>query len=340
MSPGVIRAALVAGLVLALLAALALAVAWQRYERFLATPLAVPAEGVLWRLEAGRSYDAMVAELNARGFTRADWRWWLLGRLDPRPQRLQAGEYALEPGLTPLALLDRLARGEVYLHAFTIVEGWTVARLRQALAEAPGVTRSGTVDTDAALREALAIATESVEGWFLPETYRYPSGTTDRTLLAQAHAAMRAALDEAWEAQAPGLPYGERYDVLIMASIVEKETGRAAERPAIAGVFVRRLARGMRLQADPTVIYGLGVAFDGDLRRRDLEADTPWNTYTRAGLPATPIALPGRAAIEAAVRPAAGDALYFVARGDGSHVFSATLAEHEAAVDAFQRGGR
>ncbi|MDX1569239.1 MAG: endolytic transglycosylase MltG [Xanthomonadales bacterium] len=324
-------------LVLVLVVGAALGYGWWSYQQFLVTPLQVPDGGTEWILERGTSYRAMVRDLAERGVLEDGWRWRLLGVLDPRTRRLQAGEYALAPDLTPSELLALLEAGAVVLHRFTIVEGWNFATLRATLLEHPDVEPDlGDLD-GAALMASLGSDQSHPEGWFLPETYRFPRGTRATVILQRAHDAMRKALEEAWAGRATGLPLDSPYEALILASIIEKETAVPEERGEIAGVFVRRLERGMRLQTDPTVIYGIGPAFDGNLRRRDLRADTPYNTYTRHGLPPTPIALPGRASLEAAVNPAPGETLYFVSRGDGSHEFSVTYAEHERAVDRYQR---
>ncbi|MGH8166861.1 MAG: endolytic transglycosylase MltG, partial [Woeseiaceae bacterium] len=243
------------------------------------------------------------------------------------------GEYRIEPGTTPPELLQKFVRGDVRLHSFTIVEGWTYRDLIGGLQSHEAVLPS--VDDDwEALRQSLGSEATHPEGLFLPETYRFPKGTRDTEVLRQAYAMMAEVLDEEWSSRADDFPLSDPYQALILASIVERETARADERAKIAGVFVRRLEKGMRLQTDPTVIYGIGPDFDGNLTRRHLQTNTPYNTYTRAGLPPTPIALPGRAAIHAALHPEPGPELYFVATGlgDGSHKFSATKAEHDAAV--------
>jgi UPF0755 protein len=259
------------------------------------------------------------------------------GRLSGKAGRVRAGEYRFPAGSTPREVLERLISGEVVLHALTVVEGWTFRQLRAAIASHPAVlmTLEGTPDED--IMALLGRPGEHPEGWFLPETYRFPRGITDAALLRMAHEAMLRALDAAWSRRREDLPLNAPYEALILASIIEKETGLPEERPEIAGVFTRRLARGMRLQTDPTVIYGLGPGFEGRLRRVHLDGDTPYNTYTRSGLPPTPIALPGRASIEAAVQPLEGKSLYFVATGrpDGSHYFSATLEEHNRAVQRY-----
>lgn len=250
--------------------------------------------------------------------------------------RVQAGTYEIAPGSTPRTLLDKFVRGDVKQYRYTIVEGLRFAELKELVAGLPGVDARIARMEDAEIMAAIGAPDQPPEGRFFPSTYFYHHHARDLDLLARAHAQMRAVLAKAWAERAPDLPYANPDEALVMASIVEKETGLAAERAAIAGVFVRRLQQGMKLQTDPTVIYGLGAAFDGNLRREDLLRDTPFNTYTRAGLPPTPIAMPGRAAIEAALNPAPGSALYFVARGDGSHEFSATLEAHNAAVRRYQ----
>jgi len=265
------------------------------------------------------------------------FQWY--GRLSGQAARLRAGEYEIPAAATPRAVLEQLVAGDVVLHAVTLIEGWTFEEMRAALAahEAIG-PMDPTLPREAVMAE-LGMPDSPPEGWFLPETYRFPRGTPGLQVMRMAHEAMKRTLEEAWAARKPDLPLKSPYEVLILASIVEKETALDEERPVIAGVFARRLERGMRLQTDPTVIYGLGKDFDGNIRRRDLERDTPYNTYTRAGLPPTPIALPGRASVMAAAAPADGDALFFVATGDpdGSHYFSVTLEEHNEAVRRYLR---
>jgi UPF0755 protein len=257
-------------------------------------------------------------------------------RLNGLAPRLKAGEYAITPGLTPRALIDRIVAGRVIQYPLTVVEGWTFRQLRQALAAQPKLVQTLQGSSNAEVMARLGRAGEHPEGRFLPDTYHFPAGFTDEAFLRRALAAMDRRLAEVWSRRAPDVPLSDPYQALILASIIEKETAVPAERPDIAGVFARRLRKGMRLQTDPTVIYGLGEAFDGDLRRQDLAADTPYNTYTHNGLPPTPIALPGSDSLNAAVNPAPGDSLYFVADGQGGHVFSATLEEHNRAVRRYQ----
>jgi UPF0755 protein len=325
-----------------LAAAGAAAFAYFAYQRFKATPLAVEpvpegAEPATVDVAPGTPFNRIVADLTARGVTRAHrWHWRALAWEMRVAQRLHAGEYALEPGMTPRTLLSRMAGGEVVQRRFTIVEGWTFRELRAALARAPRLAQTIGALSDEEVMAKLGAPGVHPEGRFLPETYAYTKGSTDLELLQRAYGAMSALLTRLWETRPADTPLGSPDQALTLASIVEKETGVASERPRIAGVFSRRLALGMLLQTDPTVIYGLGPAFDGNLTRAHLEADTPYNTYTRAGLPPTPIAMPGREALEAAVAPAPGNELYFVARGDGSHEFAATLAEHARNVAKYQ----
>lgn len=249
---------------------------------------------------------------------------------------LRSGHYALPAGTTPRTLLAMLVRGDQQLLGLTLVEGWHWRQVRQALAKAPHLRPDSQALSDAQLMARLGRPGVSPEGVFFPDSYRYAKHTSDVQVLAQAMAAMDRHLARAWASRAEQLPLRTPHEALVLASIIEKETGQASDRAMIGSVFHNRLRQGMRLQTDPTVIYGLGAAFDGNLRRVHLQTDTPWNTYTRAGLPPTPIAMPGLAALQAAVRPASSDALYFVARGDGSSQFSPTLAEHNRAVQRYQ----
>lgn len=306
-----------------------------RYLGFADAPVAGldPGDSVL--VERGDSFVTVLGKLHVAGVHDGqELEWQALARQLGAAGRLQVGEYALEPGTTPRMLLLRMRDGKVISHRFTIVEGWNLHELRAALAKAQPLEHEAAQRDDAALMKALGHPGQHPEGRFLPETYVYTRGDSDLDVLGRAYDAMTRALDAAWKSRAPDLPFASKEQALVLASIVEKETGIAGERPAIAGVFVRRLKLGMRLQTDPTVIYGMGAGYAGNIRKSDLLADTPYNTYTRAGLPPTPIAMPGVAALQAATHPAPGDSLYFVAVGDGSgrHVFTRSLAEHEAAV--------
>ncbi len=258
-------------------------------------------------------------------------------RLSGDARQIRAGSYEIERGTTPRTLLRKLVRGEESLRSLTLVEGWTFRQLREALARAPDLRGDTATLTDAAIMEQLGRMGQHPEGRFFPDTYSYAKGSSDLKLLALALRTMDRHLQSAWERRAPDSPLRAPEEVLILASIIEKETGTDADRTLIAGVFVNRLRLGMMLQTDPTVIYGMGQQFDGNLRKKDLQTDTPWNTYTRGGLPPTPIAMPGRQSLVAAVAPAATKALYFVARGDGSSVFSNNLDEHNRAVNQYQR---
>jgi UPF0755 protein len=308
-------------------------------ERYLDTPLFVPETGIVFEIPAGAPFAAVAQRLEEQGLLQHANVLQLYARVQGQAQKVHAGEYLIDPGTTARSLLDKFTSGAVVLHAFTIVEGWNHRELLAALKAVPAI-ESSLVEADwPELLAEFGAGTDSPEGLFLPETYRFPRGTRDRELLAQAYRLMQSTLAEEWAARSEDTPLETPYEALILASIIEKETARDDERDRIAGVFVRRLERNMRLQTDPTVIYGLGAGFDGNLTRRDLQSDTPYNTYTRAGLPPTPIAMPGRAAIHAALHPAVGDALYFVAtgQGDGSHQFSATVEEHQRAVAEYLR---
>lgn len=253
---------------------------------------------------------------------------------------LQAGTYEALPQDTLAQLLTKIVKGRTKTFTITFVEGTRFSDLRQVLDAHAYVVHNLAGRSDEEVMTALGVQGQAAEGWFFPSTYHFKADTSDLSLLKRAHERMQNLLDENWSQRAAQLPYKTPYEALIMASIIEKETARPEERPAIAGVFVRRLEKGMKLQTDPTVIYGMGASYDGNIRRADLERDTPYNTYTRKGLPPTPIALPSAAAIEAALKPAPGDALYFVARGDGSHQFSSSLAAHDDAVRRYQLRGK
>lgn len=252
-------------------------------------------------------------------------------------RRMRAGSYEIDAGTTPRRLLAKMVQGDEVLEVVRLIDGWTLRQFREALAKAPALKPLTGGMTDAELMAAIGAPGVPAEGRFFPDTYAYSRGVSDLTVLKRAHAAMQRRLEETWAQRAPDLPLKTPEQALILASIVEKETGTEADRALVAGVFANRLRIGMPLQTDPTVIYGLGAGFDGNLRKRDLLADTPFNTYTRPGLPPTPIAMPGLASLRAAVQPARTPALYFVARGDGSSVFSDNLADHNRAVNQYQR---
>ena len=259
-------------------------------------------------------------------------------RWSGQARKIRAGSYEIGPGTTPVSLLNKMVRGDETLAVVRLIEGWTFRQFRAELAKAEALKPTTAGMTDEQVMAAVGAASGvAAEGRFQPDTYAYSKGSSDVAVLRRAYRAMQKRLDAAWQERAPDTPLRSPDDALVLASIVEKETGVGADRGKVAGVFVNRLRLGMPLQTDPTVIYGLGTGFDGNLRRRDLLADTPFNTYTRTGLPPTPIAMPGHASLLAAVRPDPTKALYFVARGDGSSEFSETLADHNRAVNQYQR---
>ncbi len=303
-----------------------------KYEKTLAAPRQ-------FTLKQGSSLRGAARQMSDAGVLAFPSSFEILGRLSGHASRIQAGNYEVTGAVSPLGLLDMITSGAHGQDKLAIIEGWTLGQLRAALNEHPALKHDTVGIADAAFAQRLGIAQSSAEGWFLPDTYFFPSGASDLSVLQRAHRAMENQLKSVWENRAAGLPFAEPYEALIMASIVEKETGQAAERPLIAAVFVNRLKAGMKLQTDPTVIYGLGSEFDGNLRKRDLLADGPYNSYTRTGLPPTPIAMPGVASLVAATNPAQGRMLYFVSRGDGTSHFSNSLAEHERAVTKYQRRG-
>ena len=322
--------------VLVLIASLAGGWFWIGLRTFAEAPVGNE-ETVILEVPPGITPPRLAAHLAAEGvIDHPGYFLWLL-RLRGADRRLQAGEYEIPPGITVEELVQNLVHGRVRLHSLTVVEGWTFDRLRAALAAHPAIRHTLADVPRAEVMARLGKPGMDPEGWFLPDTYLFPRGTSDREFLARALQAMERVLAEEWAGRDPDLPLQSPYEALILASIVEKETAVPEERARIAGVFIRRLQRGMRLQTDPTVIYGLGEAFDGNLRKRHLQdRANPYNTYRHAGLPPTPIALPGRAAIHAVLHPAPGDDLYFVAKGDGSHHFSATVEEHNRAVRRYQ----
>ena len=321
---------------------LAVAVVGLQFRGFLTTPVSVPQQGVAFDIRPGAAFAQVSENLADLGIIeRSDYfRWY--ARITGKAAAVHAGEYQIEAGMTPVQLLDRFVSGEVQLYSFTIVEGWTYRELLAALNASDVVDGSISYEDWPAILQSLGGEFDHPEGLFLPETYRFPKGTTGVDLLNQAYQLMQATLASAWTERDVNLPLKSPYEALILASIIEKETALASERPQISGVFIRRLLKRMRLQTDPTVIYGIGVEFNGNLTRKDLRTDTPYNTYTRSGLPPTPIALPGKAAINAAVHPADGSEVYFVATGlgDGSHKFSDTKEQHDAAVQEYLKRQR
>jgi UPF0755 protein len=308
--------------------------------RFAHAPLGLPGPAVEFTIPPGSSLRAASRTIARAGVDMPPLAFEAVVRATARPSDIKAGTYEITPGTTPLDLLGKLRRGEFALVDIKFIEGWTFRQLREALDAHPHLRHDTKGLPDAAVLQRLGLSEPHPEGLFFPDTYRFARGTSDLELLRGANRALTKRLETAWADRRPDLPLASPYEALILASIVEKETGRGDDRTMVAAVFVNRLRGGMKLQADPTVIYGLGEKFDGNLRKRDLVADTPYNTYTREGLPPTPIALPGLASLAAATNPAPSDALYFVARGDGSSEFSRTLEEHNRAVNRYQRGGR
>lgn len=324
--------------VIAILVLLAAAAggAWQ-YWRWVKQPLPIGTQAVDVEIMPGESLHHVAEEFAAKGILKHAWDLAIYARLHEASHGLRAGEYSVTPGTTVAGLLDLLRSGKVVMHSLTLVEGWTLRQVMAVVEQEPDLKHTLPRDmAPAALARALGIDAANPEGMLMPDTYQFPRGTSDVAFLERAHAAEEQELAKQWAERAPDLPYSRPYDALIMASIVEKETAQPLERGKIAGVFVRRLQKGMKLQTDPSVIYGLGDAYNGDITLKDLRTDTPYNTYTRYGLTPTPICMPGRAALEAALHPEAGDALYFVARGDGTHQFSATLKQQNEAVAKYQ----
>ncbi|SEF92937.1 endolytic transglycosylase MltG [Marinobacterium lutimaris] len=317
------------------LAGIAGGVFWKDYQAYLNSPANI-AEGQIYTIEKGKYFNSLVKDLNAQAIIDKPLYMRVLSRLEPELTAIKAGEYQLEPGMTPHQILEKFAAGDTLSYHFTIIEGMRFSELRQSLAAEDKLSHELTDLSDEEIAEKLELGVSSPEGMFLAETYQFQRGMSDLELLARAHDHLEKQLNQAWSERQEDLPLQSDYEALILASIIEKETGVAAERPRISGVFVRRLNRGMRLQTDPTVIYGMGERYKGRIGRADLRRPTPYNTYTIDGLPPTPIAMVGREAIHAAVKPAEGSELYFVARGDGSHYFSDTLSEHNKAVARYQ----
>ncbi len=311
---------------------------WQRYTSFADAPLPGIEPGQTLVVEPGDSLPAIVRKLRSAGVATGDTlQWRALAKELGAAGKLQVGEYALEERTSPRDLLRAMRDGKVVRRRFTIVEGWNIRELRAALKRASELEHETDALDDAALMKALGHPGQHPEGRFLPETYLFTRGDSDMDVLRRAHESMEKALAAAWDSRQPDSVLKTPDEMLVLASIVEKETGIAEERPRIAGLFERRLRTGMRLQTDPTVIYGLGAGYDGNIRKVHLTTDTPYNTYTRAGLPPTPIAMPGVDALQAVARPAQGEDIYFVAVGDGSgrHLFARSLAEHEDNVQRY-----
>ena len=306
--------------------------------RYLQSPLSLPTEGLIYNLPQGSSLSAMAYDLQKNKVLTHPRLFIAFSRVTDIAKQIQAGEYFLAQGMTPLSLLEKLQRGEVQSYRITFVEGWRVSELLRYLSKQSKIKREVNLNDNFWFqRRQSELEYQSFEGLFYPDTYQFTAETSDSQLLKIAYQRMQAVLADEWQQRDANLPYKNAYEALIMASLIEKETGLASERKEIAGVFVRRLQKRMRLQTDPAVIYGLGEAFDGNLRSRHLkDSRNPYNTYRHHGLPPTPIALAGREAIHAALHPAAGESLYFVAKGDGSHYFSTSLEEHLRAVQQYQ----
>ncbi|WP_428033835.1 endolytic transglycosylase MltG [Amphritea sp.] len=308
---------------------------WRSLQSYLDTPLNLSQSRTIM-VEQGSSFGRVAGQLAAEGvMEKPDWFAFFI-RLKKVGHLLKAGEYEIVPGTTPRTLLVQLVEGKIVAYKFTIIEGSTFNQLRDSLKANLQIKQTLDNKSDAELMAALGLADTHPEGMFLADTYQFHRGMSDLDLLKRANALLQSELDKAWQNKADNLPYQSAYDALIMASIVEKETALSSERPTIAGVFVQRLKKGMKLQTDPTVIYGMGARYKGNITRADLRRPTPYNTYTISGLPPTPIAMVGREAIQAALHPESNKWLYFVAKGNGSHQFSATLEEHNKAVKTYQ----
>lgn len=304
--------------------------------QFANSPLNLPSDPYPLTLKHGTSLRGVAQQLADAGLIREPWSFTLLVRLHGKARNVQAGNYELPAGTTPLKLYQMVTRGDFTQYYVRLIDGWTFRQVRQALDNSAALKHDSMRLNDAEIRARLNIDAKSIEGMLLPDTYNFVAGTSDFEIMQRAYTAMQKQLDALWKARAPDLPFKDPYEALILASIVEKEA-TADERPRVAAVFINRLRANMRLQTDPAVIYGLGERFDGNLRKADLQNDTPYNTYTRDGLPPTPIAMPGIGALRATFNPATSRELYFVSRGDGTHHFSESLEEHNLAVERYQK---
>jgi len=322
--------------ILVLLGSFATGWLWMDFKGFMNSQVVLPVAGINIEIGEGASLASVSKKLYERGIISSVLYPRLAGKLYPELTRIKRGEYHLERSYTPFDIFKKISSGEVIIYQIQFIEGWTFNEYLFKLASEPKLRQDVAKYKNSQLINELQITHSNLEGWFYPDTYNYQKGTSDLQILKVSHNLMKQKLNQYWQERDIGLPYDEPYQVLIMASLIEKETGHNGEREKIAGVFVRRLNKNMRLQTDPTVIYGMGENFDGDIRRKDLLKDTPYNTYRRKGLPPTPIAMPSEASLSAAVHPSEGTELYFVARGDGSHQFSTTLEEHNKAVRLYQ----
>ena len=302
---------------------------------WLVTELEIPQHHQIYTVNRGQSLYSVADDLKQKNIIRWPRLWVQYARVAGL-ENIKSGEYPLEKYESPLSILKKINEGKVKQHQLTLIEGQTYKAFYETIVAEKKLNHSLAKDEILALLKEMGMEHENPEGWLFPDTYSFSKGDTGESIVVRAYNKMKQVLDEEWEQRAENLPYKNAYEALIMASIVEKETGAAFEREKIAGVFVRRLNKKMRLQTDPTVIYGMGEKYKGNITRKDLKTPTPYNTYVIKGLPPTPIAMPGREAIYAALHPADGDELYFVAKGDGTHQFSATLEEHEAAVREYQ----
>lgn len=301
------------------------------------SPLSLPSTPFEFSLKQGSSLKSTAREMQQSGLLERGWQFVWLARLLGKSGQIRAGNYALEHPVSPLQLLKIISTGEVSLSQVSVIEGWTFKQMRDALDTNPDITHNSANLTDEEILQRIGATENHPEGLFFPNTYYFAAGSSDLQIFKRAYQTMQKHLQQEWLARAPGLPLQTPYQALILASIIEKETGTPSDRAMIAAVFVNRLRKGMLLQTDPTVIYGLGDKFDGNLRKRDLRADSAYNTYMRRGLTPTPIALPGVAALQAALHPAQTDAIYFVSRGDGSSQFSNSLTKHNRAVNRYQK---
>ncbi len=313
-----------------------LAWGWMEYDDFISSPLTLVDDGVDYVLAPGTSVRALAEDLAQKGILQKPILFEILVRWSGQASALKAGEYHLPKGTTPPGLLEIFTSTRVVQHALTLIEGWTFKQMMQSVNANPVLLHTLIDGDPASIMQQLGLQESHPEGLFYPDTYHFPKGTTDKDFLLRAYQRMQEVLQRTWAGREEGLPLETPYEALILASIVERETGLPVERGKIAGVFVRRLQKGMLLQTDPTVIYGMGDAYNGNIRKRDLRQDTPYNTYVRKGLPPTPIAMPSGAAIEAVMHPEKGHALFFVATGNGGHVFSDTLEAHNKAVRKYQ----
>lgn len=319
---------------------------WRQFQAFVRTPVNLPQDGMTYLLKKGTGLGGFSADLYHRGIISSLGSFRFLAQFQGHANQLRAGEYFFAPGLLPGQLLDMVRKGKVAQHTFTIIEGWNISTLLSAMGQRSDIEHmleNENVYTEKGLQHLSRIFNLPVdhpEGWFMPETYFFTLGMSDIEILQRATADMQSYLETAWRHRDKGLLLDKPYEALILASLIEKETGRADERKRISGVFHLRMQKHMRLETDPSVIYGMGQDYDGNIRKRDLRRDTPYNTYTRHGLPPTPIAMPSKAAIQAALHPKQDGSLYFVARGDGSHEFSKNLKAHLRAVRTYQLGQR